>query len=161
EAAGGVVAVGGGAGEAVWRPTRTTTRAFKKKGADEARVQSRGGEKPHNPAMTTDGQRITMRANVELASEVESLSLFGAEGIGLYRSEYLFLNRLPQLPSEEEQYQVYRRLAEATGPAGASIRIFDLGGDKLSLEGFEPEQNPALGLRAIRLALRVDEIFRM
>jgi phosphotransferase system enzyme I (PtsI) len=102
-----------------------------------------------------------MRANVELASEVDSLSLFGAEGIGLYRSEYLFLNRLPQLPTEEEQYHVYRRLGDATGTAGASIRIFDLGGDKLSLEGFESEQNPALGLRAIRLALRVEEIFRI
>jgi phosphotransferase system enzyme I (PtsI) len=158
---GEVMAVDGGAGEVVLRPTRAVIQVFLKKRADDAKIQSRWGERAHEPAITTDGQRIMMRANVELESEVDSLSLFGAEGIGLYRSEYLFLNRLPQLPSEEEQYQVYRRLAEATGAAGASIRIFDLGGDKLSLEGFEPEQNPALGLRAIRLALRVEEIFRI
>jgi len=158
---GEMMAVDGSAGQVVLRPTRGVIQAFVKKRAEEARIQSRWGARAHEPAVTTDGQRITMRANVELASEVDSLSLFGAEGIGLYRSEYLFLNRLPQLPGEQEQYQVYRRLAEATGAAGASIRVFDLGGDKLSLEGFEPEQNPVLGLRAIRLALRVEEIFRV
>ena len=158
---GEMMAVDGSAGEVILRPTRTVIQAFVKKRAEEARVRSRWGARAHEPAVTTDGHRIMMRANVELASEVESLSLFGAEGIGLYRSEYLFLNRLPDLPTEQEQYKVYRRLAEATGAAGASIRIFDLGGDKLSLEGFEPEQNPALGLRAIRLALRVPEIFRV
>jgi len=158
---GEVMAVDGAAGEVVLRPTKAVIQVFLKKRAEEARVQSRWGAKAREPAVTTDGQRITMRANVELASEVDSLSLFGAEGIGLYRSEYLFLNRLPDLPTEDEQYQVYRKLAAAAGTAGANIRIFDLGGDKLSLEGFEPEQNPALGLRAIRLALRVQEIFRV
>jgi phosphotransferase system enzyme I (PtsI) len=101
-----------------------------------------------------------MKANVELPNEIESLTLFGAEGIGLYRSEFMFLHRLPELPSEDEQYRLYRRLAEATGDAGASIRVFDLGGDKLTLEGFEQEQNPALGLRAIRLSLKAQDIFR-
>jgi phosphotransferase system enzyme I (PtsI) len=67
---------------------------------------------------------------------------------------------LPELPGEDEQYGVYRKLAEATGEAGANIRVFDLGGDKLTLEGFEAEQNPALGLRAIRLSLKVEHIFR-
>ncbi|HTG15510.1 MAG TPA: putative PEP-binding protein, partial [Blastocatellia bacterium] len=80
--------------------------------------------------------------------------------IGLYRSEFMFLNRLPELPSEDEQYTIYRKLAEATGEGGASIRVFDLGGDKLSLGGFEQENNPALGLRAIRLSLKVEHIFR-
>ena len=73
---------------------------------------------------------------------------------------FYFLNRLPNLPGEDEQYNVYRTLAEATGEAGANIRVFDLGGDKLTLAGFEAEQNPALGLRAIRLSLKVEHIFR-
>jgi phosphotransferase system enzyme I (PtsI) len=72
----------------------------------------------------------------------------------------LFLTRLPELPGEDEQYEVYRRLAEATGNEGANIRVFDLGGDKLTLEGFETEQNPALGLRAIRLSLKEEHVFR-
>src|SRR5262249_7839557 len=112
------------------------------------------------PAQTLDGLHIALRANVELPNEIKSLSLFGAEGIGLYRSEFMFLNRLPELPTEEEQYQIYSRLAEATGEAGANIRILDLGGDKLSLPGFEAESNPSLGLRAIRLALRAREVFQ-
>jgi phosphoenolpyruvate-protein phosphotransferase (PTS system enzyme I) len=103
---------------------------------------------------------VTLRANVELSTEIESLARFGAEGIGLYRSEFMFLNRLPELPSEDEQYAVYRKLAEATQGSGASIRVFDLGGDKLTLKGFEEETNPALGLRAIRLSLKVEHIFR-
>jgi phosphotransferase system enzyme I (PtsI) len=78
----------------------------------------------------------------------------------LYRSEFIFLAGLPALPGEDEQYQLYRRLAEAAGDGGASIRVFDLGGDKLTLKGYEEEMNPALGLRGIRLSLRVEEIFR-
>jgi phosphotransferase system enzyme I (PtsI) len=157
---GDVMAVDGGTGEIVIRPSTAVIRQFLKKRDREADQQARIITQKAEPAVTLDGQLITLRANVELSSEVESIAVFGAEGIGLYRSEYLFLNRLPDLPSEEEQYHVYRKLAEVAGEAGANIRIFDLGGDKLTLEGFEPQQNPALGLRAIRLALRVEEIFR-
>jgi phosphotransferase system enzyme I (PtsI) len=110
--------------------------------------------------MTLDGVRITLRGNVELPAEIESLARFGAEGIGLYRSEFMFLHRLPHLPSEDEQFALCRKLAEATGESGANIRVFDLGGDKLSLPSFEAEQNPALGLRAIRLSLRAENVFR-
>jgi phosphotransferase system enzyme I (PtsI) len=126
----------------------------------EAGRRSRPASDAGRPAATIDGVRITLRANVELPTEIESLARFGAEGIGLYRSEFLFLNRLPELPGEDEQYEVYRSLALATGDAGANIRVFDLGGDKLTLGGFESEQNPALGLRAIRLSLKVEHIFR-
>src|SRR5437868_1407361 len=102
----------------------------------------------------TNSGGITSRANVELPTEIDTLARFGAEGIGLYRSEFIFLAGLPNLPGEDEQYQLYRRLAEAAGDAGASIRVFDLGGDKLTLQGYEEEMNPALGLRGIRLSLR-------
>src|SRR5204862_3197965 len=78
-------------------------------------------------------------------------------GVGLYRSEFLYSNGLP---SEDEQYQAYKLLAEMTGEYGANIRTFDLGGDKLHLDGFKPERNPALGLRSIRLSLAVEHVFR-
>jgi phosphoenolpyruvate-protein phosphotransferase (PTS system enzyme I) len=157
---GNEIVVDGTAGEVVLRPTKAVMREYAEKRKREASLRPRPGAQSSEAAETLDGTPITLRANVELPTEIESLKLFGAEGIGLYRSEFIFLNRLPELPSEEEQYALYRKLAEATGEAGASIRVFDLGGDKLTLDGFEEEQNPALGLRAIRLSLKVEEIFR-
>jgi phosphotransferase system enzyme I (PtsI) len=151
------VVVDGVAGEVILRPGKNTTREYLDR--RDAEIRNRRAASAE-PAETIDSVRVTLRANIELPSEIESIRLFGAEGIGLYRSEFIFLHRLPELPSEEEQYALYRKLAEATGDAGANIRVFDLGGDKLTLEGFETEQNPALGLRAIRLSLKVEEIFR-
>lgn len=157
---GDAIVVDGNEGELVLRPTKPIIKTYMAKRARDAERRSQPAVAVYEPAQTVDGVRVTLRANVELANEIDSLQLFGAEGIGLYRSEFMFLNRLPVLPSEAEQYDLYRRLSEATKDAGASIRVFDLGGDKLSLEGFEVEQNPALGLRAIRLSLKVEEIFR-
>lgn len=156
---GDVVIIDGSAGEIILRPGKALRREYEKK---LSRKSERGLRiaSPTEVAETLDGVRIRLRANVELPAEIESLARFGAEGIGLYRSEFIFLARLPVLPGEEEQYQIYRKLAAATGEAGASIRVFDLGGDKLTLEGFEAEQNPALGLRAIRLSLKAEPIFR-
>ncbi|MCI0487264.1 MAG: phosphoenolpyruvate--protein phosphotransferase [Blastocatellia bacterium] len=157
---GDTIIVDGGTGEIILRPTRPVIRQYaEKRKRDVARLAIPIAQ-PSEPAETIDGVRIRLRANVELSTEIESLALFGAEGIGLYRSEYIFLNRLPELPGEDEQYLIYARLAEATGEAGASIRVFDLGGDKLTLEGYKEEQNPALGLRAIRLSLKAEDIFR-
>jgi phosphotransferase system enzyme I (PtsI) len=154
---GNTVIVDGAAGQVIIRPSKAVTRDYAERQKSEpARAFPQAIER----AETLDGHRVTLRANVELSTEIESIARFGAEGIGLYRSEFIFLNRLPQLPSEEEQYEVYKRLAESTGDDGASIRVFDLGGDKLTLEGFETEVNPALGLRAIRLSLKVEHIFR-
>lgn len=157
---GDVMILDGLSGELILRPTKPVIRDYISKRDEEARRRARRKAQPPELAETLDGTRVTLRANVELPTEIDSLSLFGAEGIGLYRSEFMFLNRLPELPSEEEQYKLYSKLAQATGAAGASIRVFDLGGDKLTLEGFEQEQNAALGLRAIRLSLKVKEIFR-
>lgn len=157
---GNSIVIDGSAGCIILRPTKPVLAVYRAKRKREASHAARPSLDRTQLAETTDGVRMTLRANVERATEIESLALFGAEGVGLYRSEFLFLNRLPELPGEEEQYEVYRRLAEATGEAGANVRVFDLGGDKLTLEGFEAEQNPALGLRAIRLSLKVEHIFR-
>ncbi len=157
---GNTIIIDGSAGEVILRPGKLLQREYAQKRAREVELRSRRDTGAIEAAETIDGVRIRVRANVELPTEIESLQLFGAEGIGLYRSEFIFLASLPELPSEEEQYRIYRKLAEATDEAGASIRVFDLGGDKLTLEGFEEEANPALGLRAIRLSLRAEEIFR-
>lgn len=110
------------------------------------------------PAITADGQEIRLRANVELLSEADSINRFGAQGIGLFRSEYLYSNMLPHARSEDGQVEIYTKLADTAGEYGVAIRTFDLSIDR-TLSEAEPEQNPALGLRGIRLALRQKELF--
>lgn len=111
------------------------------------------------PAVTLDGNRITLSANVEKPDETEDVLNNGAEGIGLFRTEYLFLNR-DTLPDEEEQYQAYRKVAEALKPQPVIIRTLDLGGDKFLAHRQAPsEHNPFLGWRAIRICLQERELF--
>jgi phosphotransferase system enzyme I (PtsI) len=155
---GNPIVIDGSEGLVILKPAKATIARYREKRT--AAQPASGLADASEPAITLDGVRIALRGNVELTAEIDSLSRFGAEGIGLYRSEFMFLHRLPQLPTEDEQFVLYRKLAEATGEAGASIRVFDLGGDKLSLPSFEAEINPALGLRAIRLSLRAENIFR-
>ena len=157
---GNSIVIDGSEGCVILRPTKSVLAEYRARRRRETGYRTLPTAETSQAAETTDGVRMTLRANIELATEIESLALFGADGVGLYRSEFLFLTRLPDLPGEDEQYEVYRKLAVATGDAGANIRVFDLGGDKLTLEGFETEQNPALGLRAIRLSLKADHVFR-
>ncbi|HEV8184936.1 MAG TPA: phosphoenolpyruvate--protein phosphotransferase [Chthoniobacterales bacterium] len=109
---------------------------------------------------THDGRHIVLSANIELPTEVNSVAENGAEGIGLYRTEFLYLNRAT-LPTEEEQYDTYRKVAEHVAPHPLIIRTFDLGGDKIAcgMETFD-EQNPFMGLRAIRFCLENLDIFK-
>src|SRR5204862_4197324 len=109
---------------------------------------------------TRDGRHIVLAANIELPEEVEAAPRNGAEGIGLYRTEFLYLNR-NTLPTEEEQYATYRKVAEQVQPHPLIIRTFDLGGDKLAdaLDG-DDEMNPFLGHRAIRFSLERLDIFK-
>jgi phosphotransferase system enzyme I (PtsI) len=112
------------------------------------------------PAVTLDGTRVILSANVEQPGDTESVLASGAEGVGLFRTEYLFINReIP--PSEEEQYQAYRQVAAALKPHPVIIRTLDLGGDKfLSHVPVPHEMNPFLGWRAIRFCLQERDIFR-
>ncbi|RLB89299.1 MAG: phosphoenolpyruvate--protein phosphotransferase [Deltaproteobacteria bacterium] len=114
----------------------------------------------HLPAETTDGHRLTVSANIELFEEVASVIDHGADGIGLYRTEFLYVNR-PILPSEEELFNNYREVAEIMGPREVTIRTLDIGGDKFASGlPLAEEMNPALGLRAIRFCLQSPEIFQ-
>ncbi len=116
-------------------------------------------EKRDLPAMTACGTRISLKANVELPAEATLAIEHGAEGIGLYRTEFLYVDRAT-LPDEDEQYDVYRKIVQTVSPRPVVLRTFDIGGDKFASSFQLPaEMNPALGLRAVRLALRRPEVF--
>lgn len=115
---------------------------------------------PDRPTETTDGRRIMLRANVEFGETLETLDRHEAEGIGLMRTEMLFLGGRDGPLTEDDQLDVYRRAAEETGDHGATIRLLDLGGDKI-LPFSEPEENPFLGWRGIRILLdRPEQLLR-
>lgn len=112
------------------------------------------------PAVTRDGRTLKLHANIEFPEEAEAALRSGAEGIGLYRTEFLFLNR-KDLPSEEEHFLTYRRVAERFARHPVTIRTLDLGGDKFASQiDLAEEMNPAMGLRAIRFCLKEKEIFK-
>jgi phosphotransferase system enzyme I (PtsI) len=155
---GDTIVVDGSEGRVILHPTKQTIRQYLRRYYESRHVEP--AEEPPTEAITRDGHRCVLRANIELPSELDAVARFGAKGIGLYRSEFLYLNKSPELPSEDEQAAHFEQLASAAGDHGATIRSFDLGGDKLSPGGFDDERNPALGLRALRLALGSKPIFR-
>jgi phosphotransferase system enzyme I (PtsI) len=110
-------------------------------------------------AVTADGVRITLRANVDLPEEADLGADSGAEGVGLMRTEFLVVGRAT-MPDEEEQFRAYRRVVEAFAGHPVVIRTFDIGGDKLPVGGYPSEANPFLGWRAIRMCLDEPELFR-
>ncbi|MCA1849820.1 MAG: phosphoenolpyruvate--protein phosphotransferase, partial [Acidobacteria bacterium] len=151
-------------GEVVLRPSAETEAYYREK----ARIRAARVSAPlpsiteaarARPLLTADGEEIILRANVELPAEYGGVRRYGARGIGLYRSEFLWSQR-GVMPSEEEQYRAYSEIGELAGEDGATVRLFDLGGEKMSLPGAESERNPALGLRAIRLGLRYEDLMR-
>ena len=112
------------------------------------------------PAETKDGYLIQLVGNVEMVEEIPSLLTHGGTGIGLYRTEFLYMNR-PDLPTEDEHYAVYREVIQCVAPHPVVIRTLDIGGDKLSSPlDLSPESNPALGLRAIRFCLKERTLFK-
>jgi len=111
------------------------------------------------PSVTLDGVTIHLQANIELYEDIAAMRKVGAAGVGLYRTEFLFMNRATP-PGEEEQYQVYRQTVKRMNGAPLTIRTLDLGADKELIPGQANSPNPALGLRAIRLCLKEPELFR-
>ncbi len=104
------------------------------------------------PAKTLDGEPVELHANIELPQDMDDVHESGATGIGLFRSEFLFLNR-SELPGEDEQFEAYRQVAQAMNGKPVTIRTLDLGADKSIETSHQPGPNPALGLRAIRFCL--------
>ena len=152
--------IDGESGEVVINPTEEISESFIER-RRRVKLQEREVMKYASlPAETRDGVRIHLQANIEMVEEIPSAKSHGAEGIGLYRTEILYLNR-KDLPSEEEHYQTYRKLVENISPGVATIRTLDIGGDKF-LPDYSTgnEMNPAMGLRAIRFSIKETDIFK-
>ena len=119
----------------------------------------------HTPAVTLDGHPIELLANIELPSDAQAVLDAGAVGVGLFRSEFLFMNRAGRLPGEEEQYEAYSKVVKALAGLPVTIRTVDIGADKQldrtpqQMERVDHNLNPALGLRAIRWSLSEPEMF--
>ncbi len=157
---GDVVIVDGLHGVVVLNPLEETFLDYLKKQRRYKYFEQELDKLKDLPAETLDGHLVYLQGNIELPEEVESVVEHGGMGIGLYRTEFLFLDR-PKLPTEEEHYNAYRQVAERAAPHEVVIRTFDVGGDKIGLmDNFEKEANPALGLRAIRFSLYKKDIFK-
>lgn len=156
---GDVVALDGYTGRVVVNPDAETLGEFEERRRAHEKELLRKVALVELPAKTLDGYRIELSANIEVPEELGALARYGADGIGLYRTEFLFMNR-DDLPSEDEQFEVYRKVAAAALPHSTIIRTIDIGGDKfLTQLNISPEINPYLGLRAIRFCLERPEVF--
>lgn len=154
------VAVDGSEGYAIPDPDQETVDEFERKREKVEEEKATLEEYRHVEARTSNGQRIEVSANLGSAREATGALEWGAEGVGLFRTEFLFMQR-SELPSEEEQYRVYREAAEAFGEKPVIIRTLDVGGDK-DLPGVDQpeEENPFLGWRGIRMCLDTPELFK-
>ena len=152
--------IDGETGEVVINPTEEVSQSFIERKRRTRVIEREILKYASLPAETRDGVRVRLQANIEMVEEISSAKMHGAEGIGLYRTEILYLNR-KDLPTEEEHFQTYRQLVENIYPATATIRTLDIGGDKFLPDySKNNEMNPALGLRAIRFSLKETEIFK-
>jgi phosphotransferase system enzyme I (PtsI) len=156
-----LVIIDGYEGSILVNPTPALVKEYTSKVSRHEEYERKLLENRGLRAETRDGVVVSMHANIELVEELDDAAKYGAEGIGLYRSEFLFISKSPQLPSEEEHFEVYRRLAESVAPNWAVIRTFDLGGKKLAKEIMgSKEDNPVLGLRALRLCMKHRDMFK-
>jgi phosphotransferase system enzyme I (PtsI) len=156
-----MVIVDGYEGTVVVNPTQAMLSEYRSRESRHEEAERKLLENRDLAAITKDHHKISLQANIELVAELDDARKFGAEGIGLYRSEFLYISTAPLLPTEEEHFNVYRQLAEATAPNWCVIRTFDLGGKKLAREVMgSKEENPVLGLRALRLCMQHRDMFK-
>lgn len=140
-------------GRVVLSPTAEMVAAALDRAARHSAVTRGLRELRDTPAITQCGVPIRLQANIELPGDAGSVVLHGAQGIGLYRTEFIFVDR-SEPPTEDEQYEIYRSVVETVAPLPVTLRTFDLGGDKFtSLFPHRADMNPALGMRAVRLGL--------
>jgi len=157
-----MVIVDGYEGTLIVNPTQAMIAEYQARVFRHEEQERRLLENRDLAATTKDDRRITLQANIELVEELKDAIRFGAEGIGLYRSEFLYISKSPVLPTEEEHFQLYKSLAESCAPRACVIRTFDLGGKKLAREVIgTKEDNPVLGLRGLRLCMKKRDMFKM
>jgi phosphotransferase system enzyme I (PtsI) len=153
---GDTVIIDGRKGEVIAAPTAATLAFYKQELAKKQREDKKLKSLRDVPSITADGAPVILQANLELPREVETAIEAGASGIGLLRTEFLFMNR-PDLPDEDEQYEVLRKLVQKLDGKPLTVRTLDAGGEKLAAalgDVAGMSANPALGLRAIRLGLK-------
>lgn len=156
-----LVIVDGYEGTLIVNPTPALVAEYVSRVSRHEEAEQKLLENRELAAVTKDHHQISLLANIELVEELADAKKFGSQGIGLYRSEFLYISTSPDLPTEEEHFDVYRRLAEAMAPHRCVIRTFDLGGKKLAREVMgSKEDNPVLGLRALRLCMQHRDMFR-
>jgi len=154
------VIVDGEEGVVVFDPTEETIREYQERRKAYAQRTRDLAKFARLPTVTRDGKTLLLLANIEFPEEADVALRSGAYGVGLYRTEFLFLNR-KDLPSEEEHFETYRKVAEKFVRHPVTIRTFDLGGDKFASQlELAEEMNPAMGLRAIRFCLKEKDIFK-
>ena len=156
-----LIIVDGYEGTLLVNPTQAMIAEYQSRVLRHGEAERRLLENRTHPAVTKDSHQISLHANIELVEELKDAIRFGAEGIGLYRSEFLYMTKSPLLPTEEEHFQLYRSLAEGLAPQPCVIRTFDLGGKKLAREVIgSKEDNPVLGLRGLRLCMKHRDMFK-
>jgi len=154
------VLIDGGKGVFIIHPSKDRLERYGKLAESRKHIESELARLKNEPAETLDGYLVLLSANIERPEDAASVEEHGARGVGLFRSEYLYLSR-ENLPNEEEQYSVYSEVARRLAPDPVIIRTIDLGGDKfLSHMRTAPEMNPFMGWRAIRFCLAQPDIFK-
>lgn len=155
------VIVDGTAGVVIVNPEPDVLHRYEEKRRLEKEGKTEYLKYAHLPAVTMDNYRVEIGGNIEFSEEIPSAIANGAEGIGLYRTEYIYINK-EQLPTEEDHFSSYRRVVGVEGLAWSTIRTFDLGGDKFFTDPkLAKEMNPQMGLRAIRFCLREIDLFKV
>jgi len=158
---GDVIIIDGSNGEVIIRPEKETIKKYESLKLKFKKFESNLTKFKHLPCQTIDGRRVVLAANIELPEEATSAVTHGAEGIGLFRTEYFYMNR-KDLPTEEEQFHAYKTVAQKMVSHPVIIRTLDLGGDKfLSQLEIPHEMNPYLGWRAIRFCLARQDVFKV
>ncbi len=153
------IIIDGTAGRVIVNPGALSLAKYRKRRAAFQRSQQSLKKLKSVAAVTRDGFRVHLQANIELPNEIPGVLAAGAEGIGLFRSEFMFMNRA-QLPTEEEQFEELREVVKKMGGRPVTVRTLDVGADKLGeAVGLKPGPNPALGLRAIRFSLSRRKLF--
>jgi phosphotransferase system enzyme I (PtsI) len=153
------VILDGTKGLLVINPSEADVKRYQERAKEEEIAEEELRGLAQMESVTTDGERVTLRANVDLPEEAEVAAKAGAEGVGLMRTEFLVVGRTT-MPDEEEQYQAYKKVVEAFKGHPVVIRTYDVGGDKLPVGGHPTEANPYLGWRAIRMCLDEPELFK-
>jgi phosphotransferase system enzyme I (PtsI) len=154
-----LIIVDGNTGTVIIDPSEQTLFEYEERKINYEEYKAVITRESHLSAETTDGVRLDVMANIEFPEEVISVKNYGGDGIGLYRTEFQYMNR-PEFPNEEELFEKYREVVELMAPKPVTIRTLDINGDKAIAGHGLDEANPALGLRAIRYCLRKPDVFK-